>query len=123
MRRLLALVLTACTPAASPEPAALSEARTLVALSGPVLASARPACAALPPDRGEACTAAVDALVAFAQERVYDPLSDARGFPTLPAPCAGLWPQAAEVVSVYDPDELRRGLFVCDLAFDFHGIE
>lgn len=62
MRRLLALVLTACTPAASPEPAALSEARTLVALSGPVLASARPACAALPPDRGEACTAALDAL-------------------------------------------------------------
>lgn len=64
MRRLLALVLTACTPAASPEPAALSEARTLVALSGPVLASARPVCAALPPDRGEACTAAVDALAA-----------------------------------------------------------
>lgn len=62
MRRLLALVLTACTPAASPEPAALSEARMLVALSGPVLASARPVCAALPPDRGEACTAALDAL-------------------------------------------------------------
>lgn len=72
----------------------------------------------VPPD-----PAAVDALVAFAQERVYDPLSDARAFPTLPAPCAGLWPQAAEVVSVYDPDELRRGLFVCDLAFEFHGIE
>lgn len=63
MRRILAVVLVACHPA-NPEPSAVTEARVLVAAAGPVLASARPVCAALPPDRGEACTATVDALAA-----------------------------------------------------------
>lgn len=63
MRRLLALTLVACHPA-TPDPSAVTEARVLTAAAGPVLASARPACAALPPDRGAACTAAVDALAA-----------------------------------------------------------
>lgn len=68
-----------------------------------------------------AADAEVEALIARCERQVYDPLADARA-PRLPEPCESLWPREAEVVQVYDPDDLRRGLFVCEMAFDFDEI-
>lgn len=62
----------------------------------------------------------VDAQLAFVDGLVYGPLQDVRAVPALPDPCTNLYPDAASVVEVFDPDSLRAaGLFVSEIAVNY----
>lgn len=64
----------------------------------------------------------IDAEVEFVQTAIYDVFSDPRNMPVLGAGEPGVWPDTAEVVSVYEPDELRRGVFVSQVDIGFREV-